>query len=351
MIECKDVAKSFDDQLVFSHLNMRIEEGERICLMAPSGCGKTTLLRMVLGLESYDSGTLINPHTSSMAVVFQEDRLCDALSAVDNVALVCKPGVSRRALRSMLCEVLPDEVLDKQVAYLSGGQRRRVALVRAFACDARLLVLDEPFSGLDSTTRSEVAQFMLRHQNNATLLVSTHGEHDHVSLHARVIRLNEIAQLSDIAVGQPGGVQEAASSSAAVSDAVSDDASDAASSHESVATSDAASTHESVATSDAASTHEGVSVSDDASDNTRAKAPAAASIDTLMRLISEEKSMHEIVSAEPSLGTFLVSKGLPFSLSNPITECVTFDDAMALHDFDKDAFLREYRQYKSHIEA
>ena len=327
MIECKDVAKSFDDQLVFSHLNMRIEEGERICLMAPSGCGKTTLLRMVLGLESYDSGTLINPHTSSMAVVFQEDRLCDALSAVDNVALVCKPGVSRRALRSMLCEVLPDEVLDKQVAYLSGGQRRRVALVRAFACDARLLVLDEPFSGLDSTTRSEVAQFMLRHQNNATLLVSTHGEHDHVSLHARVIRLNEIAQLSDIAVGQPGGVQEAASSSAAVSDAVSDDA------------------------SDAASTHEGVSVSDDASDNTRAEAPAAASIDTLMRLISEEKSMHEIVSAEPSLGTFLVSKGLPFSLSNPITECVTFDDAMALHDFDKDAFLREYRQYKSHIEA
>ena len=339
MIECKDVAKSFDDQLVFSHLNMRIEEGERICLMAPSGCGKTTLLRMVLGLESYDSGTLINPHTSSMAVVFQEDRLCDALSAVDNVALVCKPGVSRRALRSMLCEVLPDEVLDKQVAYLSGGQRRRVALVRAFACDARLLVLDEPFSGLDSTTRSEVAQFMLRHQNNATLLVSTHGEHDHVSLHARVIRLNEIAQLSSIAVSQSGGAQEAASSSTAVSDAVSDDASDAASSHESVAT------------SDAASTHEGVSVSDVASDNTRAEAPATASIDTLMRLISEEKSMHEIVSAEPSLGTFLVSKGLPFSLSNPITECVTFDDAMALHDFDKDAFLREYRQYKSHIEA
>ena len=338
MIECRELAKSFDDQLVFSHLNMHIEEGERICLMAPSGSGKTTLLRILLGLESYDSGTLINPHTSSMAVVFQEDRLCDALSAVDNVALVCKPGVSRRSLRAMLCEVLPNEVLDKQVAYLSGGQRRRVALVRAFACDAHLLVLDEPFSGLDSETRSEVAQFMLRHQNNATLLVSTHGEHDHVSLHARVIRLNEIAQLSSIAVGQPSGVQEAATpanESAAVSNAASDVASNAVSN----------------VASDAASTHEGVSVSDDAFDNTRAEAPAASSIDTLMRLISEEKSMHEIVSAEPSLGTFLVSKGLPFSLSNPITECVTFDDAMALHDFDKDAFLREYRQYKSHIEA
>lgn len=338
MIECRELAKSFDDQLVFSHLNMHIEEGERICLMAPSGSGKTTLLRILLGLESYDSGTLINPHTSSMAVVFQEDRLCDALSAVDNVALVCKPGVSRRSLRAMLCEVLPNEVLDKQVAYLSGGQRRRVALVRAFACDAHLLVLDEPFSGLDSETRSEVAQFMLRHQNNATLLVSTHGEHDHVSLHARVIRLNEIAQLSSIAVGQPSGVQEAATpanESAAVSNAASDVASNAVSN----------------VASDAASTHEGVSVSDDASDNTRAAAPATASIDTLMRLISEQKSMHEIVSAEPSLGKFLVSKGLPFSLSNPITECVTFDDAMALHDFDKDAFLREYRQYKSQIES
>lgn len=338
MIECRELAKSFDDQLVFSHLNMHIEEGERICLMAPSGSGKTTLLRILLGLESYDSGTLINPHTSSMAVVFQEDRLCDALSAVDNVALVCKPGVSRRSLRAMLCEVLPNEVLDKQVAYLSGGQRRRVALVRAFACDAHLLVLDEPFSGLDSETRSEVAQFMLRHQNNATLLVSTHGEHDHVSLHARVIRLNEIAQLSSIAVGQPSGVQEAATpanESAAVSNAASDVASNAVSN----------------VASNAASTHEGVSVSDDASDNTRAEAPATASIDTLMRLISEQKSMHEIVSAEPSLGKFLVSKGLPFSLSNPITECVTFDDAMALHDFDKDAFLREYRQYKSQIEA
>lgn len=338
MIECRELAKSFDDQLVFSHLNMHIEEGERICLMAPSGSGKTTLLRILLGLESYDSGTLINPHTSSMAVVFQEDRLCDALSAVDNVALVCKPGVSRRSLRAMLCEVLPNEVLDKQVAYLSGGQRRRVTLVRAFACDAHLLVLDEPFSGLDSETRSEVAQFMLRHQNNATLLVSTHGEHDHVSLHARVIRLNEIAQLSSIAVGQPSGVQEAATpanESAAVSNAASDVASNAVSN----------------VASNAASTHEGVSVSDDASDNTRAAAPATASIDTLMRLISEQKSMHEIVSAEPSLGKFLVSKGLPFSLSNPITECVTFDDAMALHDFDKDAFLREYRQYKCQIEA
>lgn len=338
MIECRELAKSFDDQLVFSHLNMHIEEGERICLMAPSGSGKTTLLRILLGLESYDSGTLINPHTSSMAVVFQEDRLCDALSAVDNVALVCKPGVSRRSLRAMLCEVLPNEVLDKQVAYLSGGQRRRVALVRAFACDVHLLVLDEPFSGLDSETRSEVAQFMLRHQNNATLLVSTHGEHDHVSLHARVIRLNEIAQLSSIAVGQPSGVQEAATpanESAAVSNAASDVASNAVSN----------------VASNAASTHEGVSVSDDASDNTRAAAPATASIDTLMRLISEQKSMHEIVSAEPSLGKFLVSKGLPFSLSNPITECVTFDDAMALHDFDKDAFLREYRQYKSQIES
>lgn len=338
MIECRELAKSFDDQLVFSHLNMHIEEGERICLMAPSGSGKTTLLRILLGLESYDSGTLINPHTSSMAVVFQEDRLCDALSAVDNVALVCKPGVSRRSLRAMLCEVLPNEVLDKQVAYLSGGQRRRVALVRAFACDAHLLVLDEPFSGLDSETRSEVAQFMLRHQNNATLLISTHGEHDHVSLHARVIRLNEIAQLSSIAVGQPSGVQEAATpanESAAVSNAASDVASNAVSN----------------VASNAASTHEGVSVSDDASDNTRAAAPATASIDTLMRLISEQKSMHEIVSAEPSLGKFLVSKGLPFSLSNPITECVTFDDAMALHDFDKDAFLREYRQYKCQIEA
>jgi hypothetical protein len=338
MIECRELAKSFDDQLVFSHLNMHIEEGERICLMAPSGSGKTTLLRILLGLESYDSGTLINPHTSSMAVVFQEDRLCDALSAVDNVALVCKPGVSRRSLRAMLCEVLPNEVLDKQVAYLSGGQRRRVALVRAFACDAHLLVLDEPFSGLDSETRSEVAQFMLRHQNNATLLVSTHGEHDHVSLHARVMRLNEIAQLSSIAVGQPSGVQEAATpanESAAVSNAASDVASNAVSN----------------VASNAASTHEGVSVSDDASDNTRAEAPATASIDTLMRLISEQKSMHEIVSAEPSLGKFLVSKGLPFSLSNPITECVTFDDAMALHDFDKDAFLREYRQYKCQIEA
>lgn len=338
MIECRELAKSFDDQLVFSHLNMHIEEGERICLMAPSGSGKTTLLRILLGLESYDSGTLINPHTSSMAVVFQEDRLCDALSAVDNVALVCKPGVSRRSLRATLCEVLPNEVLDKQVAYLSGGQRRRVALVRAFACDAHLLVLDEPFSGLDSETRSEVAQFMLRHQNNATLLVSTHGEHDHVSLHARVIRLNEIAQLSSIAVGQPSGVQEAATpanESAAVSNAASDVASNAVSN----------------VASNAASTHEGVSVSDDASDNTRAEAPAAASIDALMRLINEQKSMHEIVSAEPSLGKFLVSKGLPFSLSNPITECVTFDDAMALHDFDKDAFLREYRQYKSQIES
>ena len=122
--------------------------------------------------------------------MFQEDRLCDRLSAIENVVLAhSSASLGRERAREMLAEVLPADCLDQPVSELSGGMRRRVSLVRAMAFPGAAVVMDEPFTGLDASTRAEVIEFILRHQEGRTLLVSTHGEHDAEMLGAQRIDL------------------------------------------------------------------------------------------------------------------------------------------------------------------
>ena len=139
-----DLCKSFGSTPVLQHFTWTVDRP--MVLMGRSGCGKTTLLRVLLGLESADSGTVTGVETP--AAVFQEDRLCPQLTAAANLTLTGHGLTPQDAERELRTLGFTDAELALPAARLSGGQKRRAALLRALLCrDAKTLLLDEPFTG------------------------------------------------------------------------------------------------------------------------------------------------------------------------------------------------------------
>lgn len=196
-VEFRHVRKAYGANEVLRRVTFTLPGGGVRCLMAPSGSGKTTLLRVLLGLEHPDSGEIRGISPGRISMMFQEDRLCETLTPVENVALVLPAETRRADVAALLAEILPTDCLGQPAMELSGGMRRRVSLARAVAFPSDLIVLDEPFTGLDQATKEKVIAFVLRHRAGRTLLVATHGEDDARLLGAE--RLN----LADV---QDGGV-------------------------------------------------------------------------------------------------------------------------------------------------
>ena len=144
MILLRGVTKRFGDEIVLDGFDLDLVPGTVTVLMGPNGSGKTTLGRLLLGLERPDGGTIVGLEGRRRAAVFQEDRLCEQLTAVGNVRLVLDRATPASAAVDELRRVgLDDESLAKPVRELSGGQRRRVAIVRALIAPAEVIVLDE----------------------------------------------------------------------------------------------------------------------------------------------------------------------------------------------------------------
>lgn len=180
-MKIQHLCKSFDDKMVLDHVSLTLESGGTACLMAPSGRGKTTLLRCIAGLEAPDSGQ-ITDLPERIAYVFQEDRLCDGFSAVDNIRLVTGKALGEGEIRRHLEELGLAGSLDQPVRELSGGMRRRVVISRAVCFGADLLLLDEPFKGLDDEARQQTANYILRHRGAAAILCVTHDREDAAAL-------------------------------------------------------------------------------------------------------------------------------------------------------------------------
>ena len=187
-IEIQDLSKAFGEQQVLCHLNMDIPLGTCSVLMGPSGKGKTTLLRILLGLEQADSGSINNlPEIHS--AVFQEDRLCDDFTALDNVAMVMRGRKKRDLIREHLAAVGLADASEKPVRLLSGGMRRRVALVRSILADSDMILLDEPFKGLDENARRMVIDYFTERTRGKTTLVVTHDPEEAEMLRANMLYL------------------------------------------------------------------------------------------------------------------------------------------------------------------
>ncbi len=134
MVEIHDLTKSFQDLRVLEGINLTLEEGKTYCLMAPSGGGKTTLMRILMGLETADSGEIRGLEGKRLAVVFQEDRLCEAYTPLDNVMMTAAPHVTRDTARRELCRLLPEESVGRPVCTLSGPLSAARSWLRVRSC-------------------------------------------------------------------------------------------------------------------------------------------------------------------------------------------------------------------------
>lgn len=196
------VSKVYGEQAVLKAVSATLDGGAVYCLMAPSGAGKTTLLHILAGLLKPDGGSVkisaaggsvaLNGSAGAKAValqpsmVFQEDRLCEEESALQNVMLT---GCGRQAAEACLGKLLPADALEKKVKSLSGGMRRRVCIARALVSEGNVLLLDEPFSGLDEETKHAVQQVVLEHQRNRLTILATHDENDIEKMQGQIFRL------------------------------------------------------------------------------------------------------------------------------------------------------------------
>ncbi len=173
---CKKVYKSFGNQMVINGVSAEYLPGRTYYLTEPSGSGKTTLLRLLCGLEKPDSGQ-IGWEGRSMetdgrfSMVFQEDRLCEEYSAIRNVEMVTG---DRKQAEEALLRLLDKEALHKPCSQLSGGMKRRVALVRAMEAETDAILLDEPFTGMDEVSRMAAEEYIKRKQGSRVVIIATH---------------------------------------------------------------------------------------------------------------------------------------------------------------------------------
>lgn len=187
-----NVQRRFGSRTVIGGLSLKIPEGQFVCLLGRSGCGKTTLLRTIAGLEAADGGEVAAPRQK--AIVFQEPRLLLWRRVLFNVCFgaLREPDTKIRA-RAILAEV---GLQDHEAAWpltLSGGQAQRVALARALMRQPRLLLLDEPFAALDALTRLQMHDMVrdLWRRHRPTTLMVTHDVVEAITLGERILVMQD----------------------------------------------------------------------------------------------------------------------------------------------------------------
>lgn len=186
-VHIEHLCKAYDGRPVLENVSFTAIAGRVTCIMAPSGRGKTTLLRILLGLERADSGTVSLPAHCRWSAVFQEDRLLEHLDAMENLRFVLGGALDGAAARALLTELGLGDTAGKPVREFSGGMKRRLALARALLAPFDALALDEPFTGLDGDNRDRAWRCVLGRTAGRPVLLVSHelpptGEFDLVRL-------------------------------------------------------------------------------------------------------------------------------------------------------------------------
>ena len=188
MIELKNVSFSYGELQILKNYNLAVNRGECVQLYGASGAGKTTVARIILGLEDADDGNIIVP--KKISTVFQEDRLLENFDIQKNIRLVLSKEQYAIA-DNLLKEIGLYDVRKKKAAALSGGMKRRVALIRAIAYGGDALILDEPFNGLDIDNKQIAAKIIKREfiDKNKPVLLITHVKEDAELLNAKIVNI------------------------------------------------------------------------------------------------------------------------------------------------------------------
>jgi len=202
-IELKDVSKQFGEVTAVNNVSVAVNEGELIALLGPSGGGKTTVLRMIAGLEIPTTGDVLirgqrvndlSVQQRNIGFVFQNYALFKNMNVFKNIAFGLKikkwKSADIRARVAELLELFGLEGLDKRYPHqLSGGQRQRVAIARALAPKPSVLLLDEPFGAVDAKIRQELREWLvtLHHELNVTTIFVTHDQEEAMEVSNRIV--------------------------------------------------------------------------------------------------------------------------------------------------------------------
>ncbi len=186
-----NAAKRYGDKTVFENLSLNIKPGDRICVTGASGAGKTTLMRVLTGLEAPSAGHVEPP--ANCAIVFQEDRLIMHMSAVSNCLIVMPRGADSSRVKETLAKLgLHENDIHKPARELSGGMARRVCIARALLYDSDVVFMDEPFKGLDGENRLRALATVNDMTRGKTLVIISHNTEDAGALGANIYDMNEL---------------------------------------------------------------------------------------------------------------------------------------------------------------
>jgi osmoprotectant transport system ATP-binding protein len=220
MIRFEDISKKYDHQVVISDINFRVPKGELVVLIGSSGCGKTTLLKIINRLIKPSSGNVyINGESifdkdeidlrRNIGYVIQQTGLFPHMTVRENIEVIPRlqkrgrEEIAKRSLELMqMVSLDPEQFLDRYPSQLSGGQQQRIGVARAFACDPEIILMDEPFSALDPITRLQLQDELagLQAAVHKTIVFVTHDMDEAVKIADKICIINDggIAQYDTV---------------------------------------------------------------------------------------------------------------------------------------------------------
>lgn len=188
-IQLHKVTKRFKDNVVLDKLDGEFAFGKITCIMGPSGTGKTTLLNLMMKLIKPEEGTITGLEQVHMSAVFQEDRLCKEFDAITNVMMVQPHIIPKEQIKKEFEAVELTDYENKPVNQLSGGMKRRVAIVRALLTPSDVIFMDEPLKGLDEKLKQKVIQYIKEKTKGKTVIIVTHDSQDVKEFNSDIFRL------------------------------------------------------------------------------------------------------------------------------------------------------------------